>query len=40
MHGKFYSVWEFNVVAQAEWLAGLPEILDVLQSRQVLLQNS
>lgn len=38
MHGKFYSVWEFNVAAQAEWLAGLPEILDVLQSREGFLE--
>lgn len=34
MHGQFYSIWEFDVVAHEQWLAGVPSVLEVLQQRE------
>ena len=38
MHGKFYSVWEFEVSSQEQWLAGVPAVLDVLQNRDGFIE--
>lgn len=38
MHGKFYSVWEFDVRDQEKWLAAVPEVLETLQQREGFIE--
>ena len=33
MHGQFYSLWEFDVADDAQWLETLPQVFEVLQQR-------
>lgn len=34
MHGKFYSVWEFDVAAHDQWMASVPAVFEVLAQRE------
>lgn len=38
MHGKFYSMWEFEVKDQPRWLTKVQEVLQVLQQRKGFIE--
>ena len=39
MHGQFYSLWEFDVVHEAQWLERLPDVVAVLQQRDGFVES-